>query len=291
MKFTQTKIEESDWTAARQAAAWAMDHYGLHHQSREDLIQVGITKIAQAKFAKGPQTTAYMRQVAKNVLIDHVADDRRISIPRETARDMIKRGQPVPTFAFEQPPEDDGFDPFVSRSLADEWNEIFDLYNYLYSLCRNDRDRDVLEAAWDNGESIYSGPVDRELIARNLGLPLIIVNATLDILEDRYHQQSGRLPWCDFNRFCRIRQIPRDLRPRIQGLAPEVLNWGRFLTTPRVWADVPRKQVPLYFLGAVRSHHTECLDLLAEIAHRLVVVQHPWGYAHTAIKNLHKQVA
>ncbi|QDV72471.1 hypothetical protein [Botrimarina mediterranea] len=285
-------ISDALLAVAHQAAAKQAQHYGLRAQEREDLVQVALHSICRIEDKRGPQTPGYHRNAANNAIHDYIATLPLVRVPRKTASGMIKRGETPPKFKFFRPQAgEDGFDPFVSRPLGHAWNEILDLYEYLYGLTNNDDERTILEATWDDGRCIYEGPIDRELIVFQTGFPLGIVNATLDNLQRRYHKETGKNPWCDFDTFCRVRQVPRALRSRIASLAPEVKNWGRFLKAPRTWDNVPQEQVPLYFLALVRSDHAAALDLLVEITPRLVRAHRPFGYAKTAIANLHKCVA
>jgi len=167
----------------------------------------------------------YVRRAIKNAITENWQTDRQLAIPRTTRRGMDKRGETPPdhtSHSLDALFDSKGYRPDAQRSdgtpdssewfsgdntpgpgedqwFAPEcrykqWSRIIETLEFVYSNCRDDLDRQIVEARLDGFASIDSDPVHEDDVALQLGITTYEVHERLNRLERRYYKQLDRIP-------------------------------------------------------------------------------------------------
>lgn len=187
--------------------------YGVRVTEAVDAIRAG--KICpEQTLSEHPPSIPYIRTSVANAIRKASQRYPQLAIPPSTRWDRKKRGDD--TGDLVQKSWDDVFGRdteygtvgllahcpphwhdaeqqwFSPQSDACEWLEIIECYEVLYSLCRDDLDRAILESRWDNGRSLELGPVSITDVAKIVGLSPRTVQSRLNDMERRYYKQANR---------------------------------------------------------------------------------------------------
>lgn len=264
-----------------------LDWKGLGTDRAEELRQVAATKHLEARAANPDLTTPELRVAIRNALTDHCCEDALVAVPRTTRTRLAARGQAVPELNWLQ--GDDGWEHRQATLNPEaEWLEIVELYQYLYSLCRDDLDRHILETRWDDGQCLLRGTVDARVVARECRVSRTTVYERLSALKRRYFLYRNQGQYRSLDSFCRSLHLPRAIRPRIAELAGGVTNFYRFLSPPDDWSAVSDSHRALHFVWLLRDRHdaAEQLDLIERLMPRVGrgEIEKPFRYVRAAMR-------
>ncbi|MBA4105684.1 MAG: hypothetical protein C0485_07990 [Pirellula sp.] len=201
----------------REQVGMMFDLCGWPTSNRErydELFSIGETKLADILSENPEPTNALIRKSLRNAFLDGYRP--QLSINRRTRSRRVASGKEFSD--FKQHSLDAVFDSngVSVKSLAanphwadteSQWTtavpgdqEVFEAYEFLYSLTRDELDRQILEARWDNGLYV---PTDGDSLNQMLhiddvaalcGLHPKEVQRRLNNLEARYYKQAFRKP-------------------------------------------------------------------------------------------------